>query len=253
MFGTSSGCSTEYRDSAGTLVQAGDKTILLDCGEATNKNCLRMHPDEIDMICISHGHVDHFIGLPMLILHNLAIRGRTKKLTIFAPETVQEFITPFLKNYHIPIPFIIEVKYFVESSVLYIDDTVMINACRVQHSMDQCYGFKVYEYASNKTMFYTGDTEPHEQLENYMWCCDLVIGEATWASDYHGPRYGHSYAHEMVECAAKSLVKMLVLTHISRKYHKDLDTFCSVLERDIRNKSQDLRVLIGYDGLEVVP
>ena len=73
--GSASGCSTSLRDSAGVYIQCS-KNILLDVGEATNKFFLNRNVNELDVVCITHAHVDHFIGLPMLLFHNLAIRGR---------------------------------------------------------------------------------------------------------------------------------------------------------------------------------
>ena len=95
--GSSSGCSTSLRDSAGVYIQSS-KNILLDCGEATNKFFLQRDADELDVVCITHAHLDHFIGLPMLLFHNLAIRGRTKPLTIIAPADVGLFIDKFLNS-----------------------------------------------------------------------------------------------------------------------------------------------------------
>ena len=250
--GSSSGCSTSLRDSAGVYIQSS-KIILLDCGEATNKFFLQHPADELDVICITHAHLDHFIGLPMLLFHNFAIRGRTKSLTIIAPKSVGPFLSPFMNLYHLKAEFKIFVKFYdmrSANSLWTFDDTV-ITAFTVKHSIDECYGY--YVCTENKIIFYTGDTLIHDELAYMFLDCDLIIADGTWASDYAGPAYGHSWAAEVVKIADDAQARILILTHLSQLYHSDAGL--SVYSADVSkafNECKNLkRVYIAYDGMEI--
>ena len=252
--GSSSGCSTSLRDSAGVYIQSS-KNILLDCGEATNKFFLNRDVNEIDVVCITHAHLDHFIGLPMLLFHNLAIRNRTKPITIIMPETVWTFIEPFMDSYHLRMPFKYKCYIFKDNQAphQWVFDDMIITGYNVRHSMDSCYGYNVYDKSCNKNIVYTGDTEPFDSLSMLCDDTDLVIAEGTWASDYTGPRYGHSWVTEMIEAVDKSSANKLVLTHLSQKYHsEDGYMIYSSDVMDAFQKCENLkRIYIAYDGMEI--
>lgn len=248
--GSSSGCSTKERDSAGVYIQTS-KNILLDCGESTNKYFIDRDVNEIDIICITHAHVDHFIGLPMLLLHNLAIRGRTKLLKIIAPRTIMPFMSAFFTYYHIKLPFDVLCEYYaVDCDKQWNIDNILINAYPVKHSMDECYAYSIYDRTDDKYIFYTGDMEP---CDIFVKDADIVIAEGTWASNYTGPRYGHSWVKEMVELVDDGGAKALILTHLSQKYHSEEGY--RVYSSDVMDAFMECknlkRIYIAYDGLEI--
>jgi ribonuclease Z len=72
------------------------ETILLDCGEGTQRqlNLANISFMKIDKIFITHWHADHFAGLiPLLATMNL--EKRTKPLKIFAPDA-ERFVSNIL-------------------------------------------------------------------------------------------------------------------------------------------------------------
>ena len=74
------------------LLEAGGKKILLDCGmfqghrqESLDKNrSLPARPAELDAVLLSHAHIDHSGGLPLLVKKglkaNIYCTGATKEL-----------------------------------------------------------------------------------------------------------------------------------------------------------------------------
>lgn len=88
--GTVSGVPTRDRNhSAIILNHYGEKkeTMLLDCGEGTQRQMLIAGVNfmDIDKIFITHWHADHFAGLIPLI-QTMNLERRQKPLYIFAPE-----------------------------------------------------------------------------------------------------------------------------------------------------------------------
>ncbi|MDH5711958.1 MAG: MBL fold metallo-hydrolase, partial [Gammaproteobacteria bacterium] len=63
------------------LVQVGERRILLDCGliqgpreeEERNRAPFPFDPKKIDVVILSHAHIDHSGRLPMLV--NAGFRG----------------------------------------------------------------------------------------------------------------------------------------------------------------------------------
>lgn len=97
--GTVSGIPSKERNHPAIALEyygEGKETILLDCGEGTQKqlNIAGINFMDIDKIFITHWHADHFAGLiPLLATMNL--EKRTKELKIFAPEA-ERFISHIL-------------------------------------------------------------------------------------------------------------------------------------------------------------
>ena len=66
---------------------------LVDCGESTQHQLLRCRYtlNNLQAIFITHVHGDHMFGIPGM-LTSASMQGRTKPLTIFAPEGVELFV-----------------------------------------------------------------------------------------------------------------------------------------------------------------
>jgi ribonuclease BN (tRNA processing enzyme) len=72
-------------------LQAGDYTVLIDCG-ATSLTAMKaqhLDPGEVDAVVLSHLHGDHFGGLPFLILDGQFTR-RSKTLTVLGPAGTRD-------------------------------------------------------------------------------------------------------------------------------------------------------------------
>jgi len=72
-------------------------TIIFDCGEGTQYQVRKLKvPLRKDLvICISHLHSDHFLGLPGLFA-SLQLLNREKEVTIVGPRGINELITNLL-------------------------------------------------------------------------------------------------------------------------------------------------------------
>lgn len=85
------------------LINYKGRKILVDCGEGTqvSMRLLGWGFKTIDVICITHEHGDHIVGLPGL-LATIGNSGRTEPLTIIGPEGIIDIvwglrvIAPFL-------------------------------------------------------------------------------------------------------------------------------------------------------------
>ena len=94
----------------------------------------------------------------------------------------------------------------------------------------------------------SGDTKPFDKFINFAKDADVLIHEATFASDHEdiAEDYGHTTAFQAGEIAKKAKVKKLFLTHISPRY---LDN--GVLAEEAKKVFKNTVVPNDYEEFEV--
>lgn len=93
VLGSSAATATEHRNLTSHLINYCGRLYMIDCGEGTQFRLrqLRVKPNRIRHIFISHLHGDHFFGLIGMI-STMHLMRRTEALTIYGPPKLQEII-----------------------------------------------------------------------------------------------------------------------------------------------------------------
>jgi ribonuclease Z len=95
--GTAGSIPTARRGLPAVLVRRGGERLLFDCGEGTQRQLLRsVGLIELDAIFITHFHADHWLGLPGM-LKTFDLRGRDRPLTVHGPPGLKELVVGALR------------------------------------------------------------------------------------------------------------------------------------------------------------
>lgn len=128
--------------SASLLMYKGRK-ILIDCGEGTQVSMRMCNAGfkTIDVICISHIHGDHIVGLPGL-LGTIGNSGRSEKLTIIGPEGITKAVNG-LRTIVEWLPYEIDIIENPKESIDIMNEEVKVSFFEADHSAP-CLGYSFY-------------------------------------------------------------------------------------------------------------
>lgn len=117
--------------------------ILIDCGEGTQVSMRMCNTGfkTIDVICISHIHGDHIVGLPGL-LGTIGNSGRTEPIVIIGPEGITKAVNG-LRTIVEWLPYEINIIENPKESLSFINDEIDISFIEADHS-SPCLGYSFY-------------------------------------------------------------------------------------------------------------
>jgi ribonuclease Z len=147
ILGCGSAIPTSRRNPSAQIVSVDDKHYLIDCGEAT-QNRLRENKiklQRIEQIFISHLHGDHYLGL-IGLLQTMHLLGRTKPITVFAPEGLKKIIdTHFeITGHKVNYPLTIETVNTQKHYLIFEDNKIEVYSIPLDHRIP-CSGYLIKE------------------------------------------------------------------------------------------------------------
>ena len=141
--GTGNAIPTKKRSHTAILLSYKNENILIDCGEATQRQfrLANISPTKITKILITHWHGDHILGLPGL-LQTLAMSEYPKVLNIYGPEKTSyslSLIEKLIGRFKIKIK-----SKEIRSGVVYETEEFEIKALPMQHGIPSlAYSFAI--------------------------------------------------------------------------------------------------------------
>ncbi|MGL4108294.1 ribonuclease Z [Clostridium sp. LP20] len=178
--GTLGGMPMVDRHMSATLINFNGRKILIDCGEGTQVAMRKIGWGfkSIDVICISHYHGDHTIGLPGL-LATMGNSGREEEVTIIGPKGIKKIVDGLnVINSYLPYPLkIIEAS----GEVINILGNVELSTLELDHSAE-CIGYSFYFRRSPK---FSVESAEKNKVPKLLWN-KLQKGNEV---DYEGIRY----------------------------------------------------------------
>ncbi len=197
ILGTSGGIPIPGRAQSGILVQTEDVNILLDCGMAVPLRLAEagLRPEDIDLICLTHSHLDHIQDIPSLTKGSLLSSGRaeydvicplkTKKRVKKLLRSVGEYEDTDLSFY--PLNKGEGFEYGLTEDVIENESDLHVKTFETDH-IEESQGYIIQE--GNTRMAYTGDTSSSENIARAVEGVDLLVTELSLPDLEDGEKKG---------------------------------------------------------------
>jgi len=196
-----------------------ERIVLIDC---VSNPIVRLPEaglefDRLTDIILTHFHPDHVSGVPLLLM-DMWLLGRKLPLNIYGlaytldrVEKLMEFYDWATWPHFFPVSF--NRLPAAEMTPVLTTDEFRIFASPVHHLVPNI-GLRVEFLDSNKTLAYSCDTEPCEEVVKLASGADVLIHESS------GATLGHTSAEQAGEIARRAEVGSLYLIHYPTR---DLD------------------------------
>ena len=233
------GKSPAWQDAAGAcsgyLVQDGDTTVLLDCGNGVFAK-LRQFVDyvDVDAVLISHMHADHFIDL---VPYSYALIHAPRQQPVPVPpwpgtdcpacpglavppggmETLRQVVGAWGNEDLVEQAFNVE-EYATGSQVEV--GSLTFEFSPMPHFI-RSHAISVTSSNGGGRLAYGADSRPASELVEFARDAELFLCEATLPRPERSGQRGHLTAEEAGEHAREAGAKRLVLTHISDELDAD--------------------------------
>jgi ribonuclease Z len=212
ILGASNAVPTIQSENTHLALVGEERVVLVDC---VSTAIVRLEQagiefDRVTDIIITHFHPDHMAGVPLLLM-DMWLLGRKKPLNIYGLHFTIDRMEQLMNLYGWDEwPGFFQVAFHRISSgekMLVMDnEDFTIHASPVHHFIPNI-GLRVQFNSTKKTMAYSCDTEPCEEVVKLSEGVDVLLHEAA------GGSIGHSSAAQAGEVATKSEVGSLYLIH----------------------------------------
>lgn len=202
---------------SGYLLRADGVALGLDLGNGTLGALQRvLDPFDLDALLLSHLHPDHCADVPSLVVyrrHHPAPPHR-RRLPLHAPTEAPTRLAAASapSAAELATTDLFDVFDFrpLGARTIHIGG-FEIDAAGVEHP---CESYALRFSHGGRSLVYTGDTGPCEQLAGFAAGADLLLAEASWPHDADKPTGLHLSGRQAGELAAAASVGRLLLTHV---------------------------------------
>ena len=195
------------------LLKVADKNILLDCGAGAFSRLLEIvKPEDIDVIILSHFHMDHTSDIGVLIYYYqiLFANGYNKKPFVFCPQGGGPLFETVVNC-----PYF-DVSVVMGGEISMVGD-VDFDFFPMRHPVE-CVGVKIS--CNGKTFAYTGDTNVCDSLDDLYDGSDLVLADGCFLMQDWAELKPHLSVEHIVELTKKYGNKSII-SHINPKYTQE--------------------------------
>lgn len=234
------------RNSSGYWVDAGDARVRLDCGAGTVHAMARdgLPWETLTHQVITHFHLDHVGELPMLLFSLRYGRSapRTAPLTIVGPEGLAALLADLervLKQKLVEQEFPVTIRELRPGDAVDLGGGARLSVAKTPHTVES---LAVRIDHAGRSIAYTGDTSPSDDLATFFRGVDLLVAECSFVDD--PKKTPHLTAPDVASLARAADVKHLVATHCY--FDPDAADLAAILARGFAAK-----ITIATDGAKL--
>ena len=210
ILGNNSAIPAFGRNPTAQVLQLGDETFLIDCGEGTQLQMskYKIRRSKVNHIFISHLHGDHYFGL-IGLLTSMSLLNRTHDLHLYGPPALKQIIDIQFEVADTNLSYKLHFHPLMQEGVIADDNKFSVQCFTVQHRVE-CWGFlfrqkkkprsidalrvKAYEipasfyeklqrgedYVTSKGTVIPNDevTVPNTPVKSYAYCADTIFDES---------------------------------------------------------------------------
>ncbi len=235
--------SVERRTTA-LLVEAGDRTMLFDCGPCTLDALAEegLSFRDIHEVFLTHFHPDHTLGIGRLIaaINVDPVSRYAGRLVISGPRGLADFAERWRALYRSTAPKwdFLELRE-VAAGAQPAAAGVVVTAAPASHADAAALSYRV-DY-KGKSAVYTGDSSYSDALVELARDADLLVAECSFPDER--PVEGHMTPSDVARLASGSAARHVVLVHMYPVF--DGESPSAVVKRGFKGS-----VEVGSDGLE---
>lgn len=244
ILGSASAVPDARHENTHMLVEAGDRTVLVDCpgSPMVRLEQAGIEPNQITDLILTHFHPDHVSGLAPLLM-SLWLVGRKKPINVYGLDPTIDRAEKMMELYDwkqwpnfYPVNFI---RVPGDEGALVLEDKALrIQSSPVEHLIPTI-GLRIAFLRQSKTLVYSCDTRPSEAVCRLAEGADVLIHEAT------GSGVGHTSPEEAGRIATRAGVRALYLIH----YPPQLVTPEQLREKAVQTFQGP--VMVANDFLEI--
>jgi ribonuclease Z len=133
--GTGGSIPTTTRSLPAIAIRRKGELILFDCGEGVQRQMVKagLGFNKKMKVFITHMHGDHILGLPGLV-QTMSLLDRTKKLEIYGPAGMEDFIEAIEKTVQFTLTFPIEIAKIEDEGLICEEKEYEVYAAWADHS-----------------------------------------------------------------------------------------------------------------------
>jgi ribonuclease Z len=212
LLGTASAIPDQEHENTHLVIDGDEGAVLIDCvgTPLVRLGLVGIHVNAIQDLIVTHFHPDHVCAVPLLLM-NMWLLGRKQPLNIHGLQDCLDRLEKMMDLFEwrrwpnfFPVHF---QTLPLQENYLVIDrDDFQVISTPVQHLIPTI-GLKIESKTGGKTVVYSCDTEPCDEVVQLAKGAEILIHEAT------GKGEGHSSAEEAAQVAKQAGAKQLLLIH----------------------------------------
>jgi ribonuclease Z len=132
--GTAGSVPTLARSLPAVLIKRQNEQLMFDCGEGVQRQMVKAKVGfhRKMKIFVSHMHGDHVLGLPGL-LQTMALMDRQKKLEIYGPEGIKQFLECVRESLQFGLTFPVEIYEVYDAGVICEEKDYIVEVAKSNH------------------------------------------------------------------------------------------------------------------------